>query len=437
MTQTTVARWSRYLIYIILATLPLERIPSLELAEPFGVTVRLSQIAGLALIAINVPTLWRHRSDLVRGPWRWVVVFLAVAGASAVLAGDPKRGLLVWAYTMFVVVLAWAIARRVELGRLKQYATVLIASALATCAFGFYQFFGDLLGLSTTWTGLREQYTSKVFGFPRIQSTGLEPLYYDNFLLIPIGLIMAYLVLRRRNWALWGSLVIMATIICMNVSRGALAAMIGMAVVAVVLAAWYRRWTAVGAIGLAMITAVIMATGLISLGSEIAKQQSEKQQKAVQNFTKQVTNVNKGESARFRTISRDMAIQQWQEHPFLGVGPGNYGREAHLANPKKFADEKAIVNNEPLEILAETGLLGFLAFVVFVLSLLRLWFIRFTSRGLSLPERTWVLGLGLALLGTAAQYQTFSTLYITHIWVAIGILIGLLLVTRPEQRTQP
>lgn len=427
MSESRAVRWSRYLIYAILATLPLERIPSIELASPLAMTIRISQVAGLLLILLNLPLLWRSRGVLLKSPWRWLGVFWVVCLISALLAENKIHALAVLAFTMFVGALAWTIALRFEAGKLKTYMGVLIGSAVVVCVFGLYQFFGDLMGLSTSLTGLRPQYTSGVFGFPRIQSTGLEPLYFDNFLLIPIALIIASLPYAAKRLGLWLALVFFSTIIFLNVSRGAIVALLVLAVAGVILALGRRNTVAAGAIAASVVAAVIISTGLISIGGSVPKQKSVKTQHAVKSFAKQATNVSSGESTEFRALSRQRALQVWEGHWFLGVGPGNFGLAAHKLDPNNFADDKAIVNNEPLEILAETGVVGIVVIGLFAASIFGLLVKAARAAHMSPTLRIWIGGLAMALLAICVQYQTFSTLYITHVWVALGLFIGVMM----------
>jgi O-antigen ligase len=105
----------------------------------------------------------------------------------------------------------------------------------------------------------------------------------------------------------------------------------------------------------------------------------------------------------------------------LGIGIGNFGPNVAGYPPSAPEEGWLIVNNEPLEILAETGILGFLSIILFLGCLFfRGLYAAFKSKDLYL--KIWLIGLLAVLLAFAVQYQTFSTLYITHIWVAIGLL---------------
>lgn len=424
MLESQIDRWNRYIIYALLAVLPLERIPSLEIVGPVSATVRLSQLIGLLLIIVNLPRLWEHRKDILRLPWLPLAVFLGVLAVSTLYADNTVRALSVTLYTAFVAVLAWTLARTIEPSKFGTYAKIIIVSGVLAGLFGIYQFFGDLLGLSPSLTGLRPQYTSQVFGFPRIQSTGLEPLYFGNFLLIPLGLLLAALI-RRPSWIAGAAFTFLASIIFITVSRGAIAALLLMALVALLAGAAMRRWRGMGVVLAGLAIGAVIALGLISTPKYIASAPTQKTTKSVDNFTKQATNVSQGESSEFRALSRRVAIDIFKDYPVLGVGPGNYGGEAQKRDPRRFKTDQAIVNNEPLELLAETGILGFSTFVAFALSLLVLFIRRITV--IPVRPRMWASGLMLALLGMALQYQTFSTLYITHIWVTIGLLVGLLM----------
>jgi len=120
----------------------------------------------------------------------------------------------------------------------------------------------------------------------------------------------------------------------------------------------------------------------------------------------------------------------------LGVGPGNFGEFTRDSVPELFPNDLAIVNNEPLELLAETGAIGSLLFALFVLSSFWLAVKKLARDGVR--AQPWLLGLLLCLIGYAVQYQTFSTLYLTHVWVTIGLLLGYLLASETVRKeTEP
>jgi O-antigen ligase len=141
----------------------------------------------------------------------------------------------------------------------------------------------------------------------------------------------------------------------------------------------------------------------------------------IENFSHQATNIETGASVSERSQWRHMALDSFKTHPVFGIGIGNFGRWAHQQD--KAVPEAAIVNNEPLELLAETGVVGFGAILTFVLAILwRSW--RALREATDELHRIWLVGLTAAVIGIGVQYQTFSTLYITYIWVALGLLVA-------------
>lgn len=400
------------MLFFILAVLPLERIPSVEVG---GSTVRLSQVAAVLLIGINLPTLFEQRAQLAQPPWRWIWLFLLVMGLSTLLAFDPGRAVLVTLFTVFVVLMAWTISLRLERDQLRNYASTIVVGALAACAFGFYQFFGDLLGLPSSLTGLLDRYTKSVFGFPRIQATSLEPLYFADYLLLPICLVAVLYLFGRSSYA-W-PLVPILVCFWLTLSRGAFAAIAVVLLLLILVGVGSGRTKRVAALLGVVLVTVGIAIGLIGLGAVIDDEPSESD-KSIETFSNQSTNLEGGS----RGLTRDLATRAFAQRPLLGIGPGNFGSYAHDAAPSVIPDNSSIVNNEPLEILAETGIIGLLCFSLFALSLL--WLAIETLAKHGVREQPLTLGLLCCLIGYAVHYQTFSTLYITHVWVTIGLLVG-------------
>lgn len=437
MNDTKIAQWSRWLIYFIIATLPLERIPALSINSLNHVNVRLDQAAGLFLITLNLPWLWRRRNQLLEPPLRWLALFLIACLCATGLALDLTRGLFITGYTIFVSLLAWVIAVRFEPEKQKTYLKILFISATAVCLFGLYQFFGDLIGLPLWVTGLRVEYTKILFGFPRIQSTALEPLFFANYLLIPLSLNIALLIYAKsRRWFLWAlvNLLLFMTVIWLTLARGAYVAVAAIILISLVVAGLRRMWKRAAGLALVTVFSVGLAVGLVALGTFIntSRVGHKSAGKSIETFSKHSTDVTTGESAEGRTLTRKLAINAFRSHPILGIGPGNFGGFANSKNPARFG-KATVVDNEPLEILAETGLIGLLLFGLFGADVTLL-ITKVRWKKLGSVGQIFLCGTILSLIGIAIQYQTFSTLYITYIWVTIGLLIGL--IKSSQQKTE-
>lgn len=413
-------RLRQLLIFVILFTLPLERLPSLHLAGATHATVRLSQVAGLLLILLSAGWLWHRRRTLIRGPWIWLAAYLVVSLVSAAVSQDVGRSLEVTAFTAFAMVLARTLAVTLDPSFTRRYLVALLAGAAASLVVGLYQFVGDLAGLAPKLTGLRPRYAKAVFGFPRIQSTELEPLYFADYLLIPIALLGSWLVIRRRlRPLLWVLLFLLVTAGWLTVSRGGAGAII--VVVAGLCALAVQRGQMRTAIQLAgVLVGSLALTVLMIVGGARLNPHNLSASQSLSNFTRQSTTVTTGESSIDRSITRHLAVTAFKQHPIVGIGPGTFGAYVHRRQPRTFTTTQAIVNNEPLEILAETGIVGAIAIAGFIGAVLyEAW-----KRRTALAANPVALGFLLALAGIAIQYQTFSTLYITHVWVAIGFLLS-------------
>ncbi len=403
--------------------LPLERIPQLHVFYlGSSISIRISQVVGVFLITLNLPHLWRRRKVLLEAPWRWLTAFIFAAVLSAGTALSLNRGLLVAAYIVFVAVLAWTIAERVQIKALGKYKVALVVSATLACLFGFFQYFGNLAGLSNHLTGLLPRYTKDVFGFPRIQSTGYEPLYFANYLLIPFMLIMTNYLWRKR---LYLPLVVLFTAtFSLTLSRGAYAGLAVSVFLVLVLALRAKLFTRTAGLVIGVALGVALAVGMVAVAPLFSHKAGPvtTSDQAIATFTTQSTNTTSGNSIEDRTATRNTAIKAFQEHPWLGVGPGNFGLFAHNSWPAYFNTTDSVTNNEPLEILAEEGGLGIVIFLLFACDLAWWLWRRPATHG---EVTLWRKALVIALIGIAVQYQTFSTLYITHLWVALGLLIGI------------
>lgn len=414
-------RTPAFLAAALAALLPFERAGSFDLG---GLTVRPSQLALLALLAAlglalrrrEIPFEWRA-NDTLR-----LVLFLAACALSLLNAEAFGRSFVVLAFVAFTASQAIALphALRTVTEFLRVRAAILW-SAAAVCAFGLWQFFGDMLGFPAWLTGLRSHYTKEILGFTRVQSTALEPLYFADYLLIPLGLAGAWFLsetdAKRRRWLL-GAIGLFLLLILLTASRGGY---LGAAAVAVVLAWRHRgRLTALKRfIGAAALGTVIALAGVALIGRFAVTTREP----LSDTFLRHVTTVTDGAAYVERMATGAQAVDAFLRHPLIGVGIGGYG--PHLARFPHVQPETgwAIVNNEPLELLAETGVIGLAAFVAFIVGVL-------SGALRPLPPRLAELspmreGLLAALAGILVHYQTFSTLYVMHVWFAIGLLIAI------------
>jgi O-antigen ligase len=131
------------------------------------------------------------------------------------------------------------------------------------------------------------------------------------------------------------------------------------------------------------------------------------------------------ESIFGRLRSFGQAIEVWRGSPLFGVGLGGFGP----ATGGEISTGYAIVNNQFLETLAETGLVGLIVFMLLILSIVAV-FLKIISKINFLQGNQQFLpnllvGLVAAFGAIFAQYNFFSTFAIIHIWVLVGLIVAL------------
>lgn len=431
------------LMVILLLFLPFGLYPSFE---AFGATVRLSQLAGLALIGVLLPDIWRKRRDWLRLPWVLLLLFTAVSVLSSFWATSRAEGFITTSFYAFVFMLAYVVSKTFSLKDSELYKGVVYGSGIFIVAFCVFQFIGDSVGVGQSYTLLLKPYTKEIFGFPRIQGFSLEPLYLANFLLIPFSLGLAEYVFSRKKAALILTSIFFVTII-LTIARGAylsVAAIILICLAALVFKRQYRRfWTvlAMAIAGVVVSAGIIISSGAITRSQitqtivpENSRPNLPTQEVSPEGNARRLANHVESFSSdmsyqdRIKTLRK--ALQLGVESPVFGVGPGNFGPYVVANAPADYVDSAQVVNNEPAELLAETGVVGLLLVLSFAIYLARSAVMR-SYKSYGQDSNIWFYGTSLMLLGFAVQWQTFSTLYITHIWVMIGIFLA------PELRTRP
>lgn len=427
------------LMAALLLFLPFGFRPSFEL---FGATVRLSQVAGLALIILAAPQIYRARRDWLRSPWVFLLAFLVISVLSSLFAFSRPDAVITTAFYAFVFLLAYAVSRTFEIKDGALYKSIIYGSGVFVVIFCLYQFAGDSLGISPDYTLLSAPYTRAIFGFPRIQGFSLEPLYLASYLLIPFCLsVSEYIATAKKSRLVLTTIYLLA--ILLTVARGAYLA-VGVVVLIGLLATlhkrmWGRALGLIGSVAFATLFAValIAGSGLFS-GKQIDKtivpensrpNQPTQEVSAEGNATRLVYHVDSFSSDlsyrdRLKTIRK--ALELGASKPLLGVGPGNFGPYVVASSPESYSDPAQIVNNEPAEIFAETGATGLAVTLAFVAWLAYTVFKRRASQH-STESNIWFYAASLMILGFVVQWQTFSTLYITHIWVMVGLMLALAL----------
>ncbi|MCL5406897.1 MAG: O-antigen ligase family protein [Patescibacteria group bacterium] len=405
---------------LIVFFLPFERVPSYEIG---GINLKINTFLGfLTLIAWILALMFKGKKYKVQPNFLSIPLFLFVMALllSLAQAVNFSRAVSVLIFTIFTIILSiMAVNMVYSKETLRKTILVLFFSALVVSLFGLFQFGGDVVGLPQSLTLLKEGYTSVVFGFPRVQAFSMEPLYFANYLLIPISVGLALFINRVepiKRWWMAGLIGLILLNFILTVSRGGYLGLIGsFLVLGFLLFKKLFNWKTI-LIGL--VTVIIVIYG-------VAFALSKGETRATIEFLGhiQLQDINNGESVAGRLITFKQGMQAFYTSPIFGIGPGNYGPWATFYPDARPITGWPIVNNEFIEILAETGLVGMITFSLLILFLsVRTFMALKYAHDVFL--RSVLIGLFAAFVGILIQYNFMSTLYIIHVWVLIGLLVA-------------
>jgi 4-amino-4-deoxy-L-arabinose transferase-like glycosyltransferase len=413
---------NKYLLLGLAATLPLERIPSFSVA---GLNLRLSMIFGIALILRAVYMLMHGKVKLKIS---WPILFLVGYLVYIALLGPPalskSRALVVIGSTGYVAALAIAIGLVYQKKYLQPIINTILIVTAVICGFALFQYIGDIIGLSRSITGLQLRYQSQVFGYPRVQGTLLEPLYLSAYLLLPIVLATAKVLFEKPKRFIWylASLFLSCYVLFLAVSRGGTVAMVVLmltTLTAYMVIKKLRTGKIWWYIGVVILSYALSLTTFYFINKPALG--TDNKNTGVGSYTNQISNLS-GEGDT-RGITRNYGITLFQNNPIVGVGPGQFGVYTKQQYPSDFPGYP-IVNNEPVEILAESGVIGFVLIGGFFLGL-ALFVINQLRRAKKYsPENVTQLALLGFLTAAAVQYQSYSTLYITSLWFGVGLIMA-------------
>ena len=402
--------------YAMTFFLPFERIGSYDV---LCATVRISQVLFfLTLIGWLARGILEQRLTFQKNPLFFpLLLFFALNTLSLVNAENIHRSLLVLAFTVFTSSLALLIPQIMTRSDNILTATrVVFVSTAVVSVFWMYQFIGDFIGLPTEITGLRELYTKDILGFPRVQSTALEPLYFAHFLLLPLGFAYALFLSKsvhfRLRW-LFFILIVGSLNLILTVSRGGYIAFFVMILGITV----FSLRNVLSLKRIATFSIAVLVVGLLAIRFLNIDNAWEK-------FLTHTQNVFSGASFEERLATFEYARRAFISHPWIGVGVGGFGPFMSIHPYVVPKEGWKIVNNEFLELLSEVGLLGFFTFLIIV-SILLLRSVKALRVNRDSFLRAMLVGSTCAFIAMLVQYQTFSVLYIMQVWFLIGLLVSI------------
>lgn len=407
------------LVWMVLA-LPFERLLTIDVG---GFTAKPIHIVILATLLGWFFASWQNRVKIrftslsVIAAIFWIVGLLSLN-----VSIDSSRTVQILIFWLVALIGFWLVTQLIQTKEdlVNTIVFLLIATAILA-VFGFYQIAGDLSGLPSIATGIREGYGRATFGFPRVHATLPEPLYYGNYLLIPFFISTVMFLWGGiqnkigRKWLLVITLLILANIV-LTVSRGAYLALgVGGLLIIIWQYKVFFQLKNIVVIISALALGAMLFVGFLTLSDP----------RSIEEFLQHISLEKKeSESIVTRVDATELAYTAWQNSPVLGIGLGGYGLyELEDKYESYLTDYYPIVNNQYVETLAETGVIGEICLLIFLCLLLWRSFKAYiiakdkTVKGL-------IASLTIGVVAILVQYLTFSTIYIVYIWFFIGLLVA-------------
>jgi putative inorganic carbon (hco3(-)) transporter len=410
-------------------------------AIPFGsiTTVRIgvTNVGAAEVLIVLILAAWVMQMVVRREVhWRWPPLSLSLAAflgvlllssLSAVSLEHSLKEILKW---IEVVILYVFVANEFNVRWARALVAVLLATGALVALHGIYQFLFQVGPEGFV-----------LFGrFMRAYGTFEQPNPYAGYLGLTLPLAVAILAAgvlpsagrAEGRWVMGaaGAGLLMSAALIMSWSRGAWLGFAA-AVAAMVTAMVARSGrAALVALVLAVLIAYVVLAGSLGLPPTLAQRFSD--------FLPYVnlTDVRGVEvtDANFAVLERmahwQSALGMWTDHPWLGIGAGNY--EAVYASYALPLWPLALghAHNYYLNIAAEAGVLGLAAYLVlWGAALLGAW-------GATRQAAAWCQGVSLGILGVVIHlsvHNLFDNLFVHSMYLQLAILLGLipLLIRRP------
>lgn len=410
------------LITMFLCALPFERLLTFDVQ---GYTIKISYLIGLLILAGSV-FIFKSIYRSIMSDEIVLLLFNLNNFFSISYAIEKQRALVISLLILFMSLLYFVLKRTLD-KKLSFYLNILLVISVAVSIFGLWQFFADQYGLGSSF--LREAYTKKYFGFPRIQSTFLEPLYFANFLFIGIYSAIYLYIVKKNNLYLI-ALFLLTLVFFLALSRGAFFALVISSIFSLALVIWKFRSkfmqyivallviAASFVFAIAIIFFVSKEEGLSKyLGHAVSGEvlSNNLSYREIFQDSSSAEAETDPEVLTSRAYSTKVAFTSVVEHPF-GIGAGNFGALSEFKLLRQRGSYQT-VNNLYLEVLVESGAIGLILFIFFLCLII---YKIITIAKESYPESFLYLAVFLALL---AQYLFFSTLYIIYVWVFLALIM--------------
>jgi O-antigen ligase len=423
-------------LYLLIPVIPFSSLLAVPLG---GFNAGLMEIIlALGLAAWLLQMLARGQVIIPQSPLLWpFVLFLAGVSLSWLDALSLGASLVETAKWVEMLALYLFVVALLPARHIPWVVATLLLTGMAQATLGLYQFVfkvgppGFLL------------FDGR---FLRAYGTFAQPNPYAGYLglLLPLALSLAIWAFRDLRFAIYDlrftiffglSLVLLLAALFATQSRGA---WIGFAAAAVVTVAVRSKQAAMVVCAAAMVAALAGLVGSFDWGVAGTSAVTQRLVDAAAVATISDISTIEVNDANFATIERlahwQAAREMWRDHPWLGVGFGNYAVIYPAYAVGRWLDPLGHAHNYWLNIGAEAGLVGIIAYAIF-------WILTFRVSLLTLrvadPFQRAVVAGGVGILVHLQIHSLFDNLYVQGMYLHLVIILGLISIIYLCHRTNP
>ena len=417
---------NRFLLIVFFGSLPFERIPSFEI---FSISIKISTIIGLVIILRALYLIHKRVVHLNVNYLYFILgcfLFWLVLLLPEVIDFNIASQFI--AFNSFVILLCVSIAILFK----KQYLKPIIISVLFTASiasiFALYQYVADIMGLPLRYTGLRELYSNKTFGFPRVQAFSIEPLQLAVYMMLPFSVALSISLIKNNITSAKLSAILLSLfslVIFLTLSRGGIYALLVTSFITIIYCL-YKRYTnlkkafiAISCILLGLILCLFIVNFVKKPPSSFTNGRSGAS--AYVNHSSDITSDPGDIRAKARKIAI-VEIMKSSRTALLGIGPGQYA--AYVSSHIYIADSPYL-NNLTLSLFLELGVIGIMLVMLFFGGVFFAIF-KILQSTKSSKIRIFSIAICIYLIAQGIQYQTYAILYMTSIWSVAGIALALI-----------
>lgn len=406
------------------------------------------KIAGeVVVFAVLLHVLWASRKQLKSlfhfYAFEWgFFAFCAIGSAGALLNGVSIMAIITQLRAFLLLYLVFYVMKRL---------------AIKKEDFNWYIFLTVAMGVLLAALGIIEKISDKTVLFPaaweyfsisptnggRVYGLAKNPNVLASFLLIAVFAAI-YLKGQLSGWkhkVAWAAILLIGTAAVLTYSRGTLLAL---AVGFVVYVIWKRNWkhaaqiVVIGASSLVLALYVVepMTTYLdiTSEGAPLPTEQGAADSDDGNNSNAQTDRFKETFEADTIGLSASggrlwilkKGFEVFGDYPIIGSGFATFGDSASLAYGSPIYGDYELrdgiyTDNQYIQVIAQTGVLGVIAFAVFVLSIF--WHL---LKRRNTPEGVFTMLLFIGVMASCVVYNTWEDKSVTlYLYGLLGIVLSL------------